>query len=100
MASSDVGLLAATFVGIAIPVMLALLLPHEHLESAVLLAIPCGLVAATTTAVLSARDRRRAGKEVHGGVIAAYSVLVVLGAALLMLTVAAIAFYRTPLLTF
>jgi len=97
MASSDIGLLAATFFGIAIPVMLALLLPHQHLESAVLLAIPCGLVAAISSAVLATRDRRRTGKAVNGGVIAAYSALVILGTGLLMLTVAAIAFYRTPL---
>jgi hypothetical protein len=97
VASSDIGLVAATFFGIAVPVMLALLLPHEHLDSAVLLAIPCGLVAAIATAVLAARDRRRTGKEVNGGVLVAYSALVILGAGLLMLTVAAIAFYRTPL---
>lgn len=97
MASSDIGLLAATFFGIAIPVLLALLLPHEHLDSAVLLAIPCGLAAAISSAVLAARDRRRTGKDVNGGVIVAYSALVILGAGLLMLTVAAIAFYRTPL---
>ena len=95
--SSDIGLLAATLLGIAVPVLLALLLPHEHVDSAVLLAIPCGLVAAGATAVLAARDRRRAGKDVNGGVIVAYSALVILGAGLLMLTVAAIAFYRTPL---
>ena len=63
----------------------------------VLLAIPCGLAAAISSAVLAARDRRRTGKDVNGGVIVAYSALVILGAGLLMLTVAAIAFYRTPL---
>jgi hypothetical protein len=97
MASSDIGLLTVTFLGIAVPVLLALLLPHEHVDSAVVLAIPCGLIAAGATAVLAARDRRRTGKDVNGGVIAAYSALVILGAGLLMLTVAAIAFYRTPL---
>jgi hypothetical protein len=97
VASSDIGLLTVTFLGIAVPVLLALLLPHEHVDSAVVLAIPCGLIAAGATAVLAARDRRRTGKDVNGGVIAAYSALVILGAGLLMLTVAAIAFYRTPL---
>ena len=96
VASSDIGLLAVTFFGIAVPVLLALLLPHEHVDSAVVLAIPCGVVAATATAVLAARDRRKAGKEVNRGVIVVYGALVVLGATLLMLTVAAIAFYRTP----
>ena len=81
MASSDIGLLVATFFGIAIPVLLALLLPHEHLDSAVLLAIPCGLAAAISSAVLAARD----------------GAFVLLCAGILLLTVAAIAFYRTPL---
>jgi hypothetical protein len=47
--------------------------------------------------VLAARDRRRSGKLVTGGVIVGYAALVVLGAGILVLTVAAIAFYRTPL---
>jgi hypothetical protein len=47
--------------------------------------------------VLAARDRRRAGKPVNGGVAVAYGALALLGAGVLLLTVAAIAFYRTPL---
>ena len=47
--------------------------------------------------MLAARDRRRAGKPVNGGVVVAYGALVLLGAGILLLTVAAIAFYRTPL---
>lgn len=96
VASSDIGLLTATCLGIAVPILLALLLPREHVDSAVLLAIPCGLIAAGATAVLAARDRRRAGKDVDRGVILVYGTLVILGAGLLMLTVAAIAFYRKP----
>jgi hypothetical protein len=97
VASNDIGLLAASALGIALPIVLALLLPHQHLDSAVVLSIPCGLVAATASAVLAARDRRRSGKLVTGGVIVGYAALVVLGAGILVLTVAAIAFYRTPL---
>ena len=97
MASNDIGLLAATALGIGLPIALALLLPHQHLDSAVVLSIPCGLIAATASAVLAARDRRRSGRPVAGGVIVAYAALVVLGAGILVLTVAAIAFYRTPL---
>jgi hypothetical protein len=63
----------------------------------VVLSIPCGLVAGVSSAVLAARDRRRTGKPVNGGVKIAYGALALLGAAVLMLTVAAIAFYRTPL---
>ena len=62
-----------------------------------MLSIPCGLVAAAASAVLAARDRRRSGRPVNGGVLVAYAALVVLGAGILVLTVAAIAFYRTPL---
>ncbi len=97
VASNDIGLLAATAFGIALPIALALVLPHQHVDSAVVLAIPCGLVAATASAVLAGRDRRRGGRPVTGGVIVAYAALVVLGAGILVLTVAAIAFYRTPL---
>ena len=95
--SNDIALLAATVLGISIPIILALLVPHYHLESVVVLSIPCGLVAGVSSAVLAARDRRRTGKPVNGGVTIAYGALAVLGAAVLMLTVAAIAFYRTPL---
>jgi hypothetical protein len=95
--TEDIGLWAAAFLGIAVPIGLALLLPHQHLDSAVLISIPCGLIAAGSTAVLAARDRRRTGKAVNGGVIVAYCALVVLGAGILLLTVSAIAFYRTPL---
>jgi hypothetical protein len=97
MASNDIALLVATALGILVPIALALIVPHYHLDSVVLLSIPCGLVAGGATAVLAARDRRRAGKPVNGGVIVAYGALALLGAGLLMLTVAAIAFYRTPL---
>jgi hypothetical protein len=97
VASNDIGLLAATLIGIGLPISLVLLLPHQHLDTAVVLSIPCGLVAATASAVLAARDRRRGGKPVNGGVIVAYGALVVLGTGILMLAVAAIAFYRTPL---
>jgi hypothetical protein len=95
--SNDIALLAATVLGISIPIILALLLPHYHLNSVVVLSIPCGLVAGVSSAVLAARDRRRTGKPVNGGVKIAYGALALLGAAVLMLTVAAIAFYRTPL---
>jgi hypothetical protein len=74
-----------------------LLVPHYHLDSVVLFSIPCGLVAGTATALLAARDRRRAGKPVNGGVAVAYGALAPLCAGILLLTVAAIAFYRTPL---
>jgi hypothetical protein len=47
--------------------------------------------------VLAAGDRRRDGKPVNRGVLVAYGALVLLGAGILLLTVAAIAFYRTPL---
>jgi hypothetical protein len=97
VASNDFGLLTVTALGIGLPIALALLLPHQHLDSAVVLSIPCGLVAATASAALAARDRRRSGKPVNGGVLVAYAALVVLGAGVLVLTVAAIAFYRTPL---
>ena len=97
MGSNDIALLTATILGISVPITLALLVPHYHLDSVVLLSIPCGLIAGIATAVLAARDRRRAGKPVNGGVVVAYGALVLLGAGILLLTVAAIAFYRTPL---
>ena len=97
MVSNDIALLTATVLGISVPITLALLVPHYHLDSVVVFSIPCGLVAGTATAVLAARDRRRAGKPVNGGVAVAYGALALLGAGILMLTVAAIAFYRTPL---
>jgi hypothetical protein len=95
--SNDIALLTAAILGISVPITLALLLPHYHLDSVVLLSIPCGLVAGSATAVLAAGDRRRDGKSVNRGVIVAYGALVLLGAGILLLTVAAIAFYRTPL---
>ena len=97
MVSNDIALLTAAILGISVPITLALLLPHNHLDSVVLLSIPCGLVAGTATAVLAAGDRRRDGKYINRGVIVAYGSLVLLGAGILLLTVAAIAFYRTPL---
>ena len=97
MGSNDIALLTATILGISVPITLALLVPHYHLDSVVLLSIPCGLIAGTATAVLAASDRRRAGKPVNGGVVVAYGALALLGAGILLLTVAAIAFYRTPL---
>ena len=97
MSSNDIALLTATIVGISLPITLALLVPHYHLESVVVFSIPCGLVAGSATAVLAVRDRRRAGKPVNGGVAVAYGALALLGAGILLLTVAAIAFYRTPL---
>jgi hypothetical protein len=97
VASNDIALLAATALGILIPIALALIVPHYHLESVVLLSIPCGLVAGGASAVLAARDRRRTGKPVNGGTVVAYGALALLGAGVLLLTVAAIAFYRTPL---
>jgi hypothetical protein len=95
--SNDIALLTAAILGISIPITLALLVPHYHLDSVVLFSIPCGLVAGSATAVLAASDRRRAGKPVNGGVVVAYGALALLGAGILLLTVAAIAFYRTPL---
>ena len=97
MSSNDIALLAATILGISVPITLAFLVPHYHLESVVLFSIPCGLVAGISSAVLAAHDRRRAGKQVGRGVVVAYGALALLGAAVVMLTVAAIAFYRTPL---
>jgi hypothetical protein len=87
----------ATVIGISVPIMLALLVPHYHLDSVVLLSIPCGLVAGGASAVLAAHDRRRTGKPVNRGVMVAYGALALLGAGVLVLSVAAIAFYRTPL---
>jgi hypothetical protein len=95
--SNDIALLTAATLGISVPITLALLVPHYHLDSVVLLSIPCGLIAGTATAVLAARDRRWVGKPVNGGMVVAYGALVLLGAGILLLTVAAIAFYRTPL---
>ena len=95
--SNDIALLAVTALGISVPIMLALFVPHYHLESVVVLSIPCGLVAGGASAVLAARDRRRTGKPVNRGVIVAYAALALLGAGVLVLSVAAIAFYRTPL---
>ena len=97
MASNDIALLTAAILCISIPITLALLVPHYHLDSVVLFSIPCGLVAGTATAALAASDRRRNGKPVNGAVIVAYGALALLGTGILMLTVAAIAFYRTPL---
>jgi hypothetical protein len=95
--SNDIALLTATVLGISVPIILALLVPHYHLDSVVVLSILCGLVSGGASAVLAARDRRRTGKPVNGGVKLAYGALALLGAAVLVLTVSAIAFYRTPL---
>ena len=97
MGSNDIALLTATILGISLPITLALLVPHYHLDSVVLLSIPCGLVAGGASSLLAAHDRRRTGKPVNRGVKVAYGALALLGAAVLVLTVAAIAFYRTPL---
>ncbi|HLM92540.1 MAG TPA: hypothetical protein VK273_01885 [Gaiellaceae bacterium] len=42
MVSNDIALLTAAILGISVPITLALLLPHYHLDSVVLLSIPCG----------------------------------------------------------